>query len=91
VWNKDASRLAFQLSGDVGLRDADNSFSDIVVCLQDSPDVADCAKNEMVAEIAKKARKQILSASGEVMASEKGNFRAEKTQDKLSHLSNKDA
>jgi hypothetical protein len=91
VWNKDASRVAFQLSGNVGLRDAISSFSDIVVCLQDSPNVADCAKNEMVAKFAKKVRKQSLSASGQVMASKKGTFRAEKMEDTLSHLSNKDA
>jgi hypothetical protein len=74
VWNKDASRLAFHLSGDVGLRDAGNGFTGIGVCLQVPSDVADRTKIEMAAKAAKKARKSSLSATGQVMASEEGDL-----------------
>jgi hypothetical protein len=45
----------------------------------------------MAAKSAKKARKSSLSAAGKVMASEKSDLRAERTQGTLPHLTNKDA
>jgi hypothetical protein len=90
VWKKDASRLAFHLSGDVGLRDASTGFTGIEVCLQVSPNVADRAKIETAAKTAKKARKLSLSTAGQVIASEEGDLYAEKMQGALPHLSNKD-
>jgi hypothetical protein len=44
----------------------------------------------MAAKTAKKARKSSLSAAGQVMVSEEGDLRAERTQDTLPLLSNKD-
>jgi hypothetical protein len=46
VWNKDPSRLAFHLSGDVGLRNAGNGFTGIEVCLQVPSNGSDRAKIE---------------------------------------------
>jgi hypothetical protein len=66
AWYKDASRLAFQLSGNVGLRDAVNGITGIEVCLQIPSAVAYRAKIEMVAKTAKKARKSSLSATGKL-------------------------
>jgi hypothetical protein len=80
VWKKDASRLAFHLSGDVGPRNAGNDFTGIEVCLQVPKNVADRAKIKMAAKTAKKARKSSLSAAGRVMASEEGDLRAERIQ-----------
>jgi len=74
VWNKDASRLAFHLAGNVGLRDANNGFTGIEVCPQVPSDVANRAKLEMVAKLAKRANKSSLSAAGQVRASEEGNL-----------------
>ena len=91
VWNRDASRLAFHLAGDVGLRDAANGFTGIGLCPEINSDVADRAKAEIAAKIAKKARKTSLSAAGRVMASDEGDLRAEHMQQNLSHLVNKDA
>jgi hypothetical protein len=91
VWNKVASRLAFHLSGEVGLRDAGSGFTGIEICLKLLLDVADRAKIEMVAKAAKKARKSSLSAAGQIMASEKGDLYAERIQEALSHLGYKDA
>jgi hypothetical protein len=45
----------------------------------------------MAAKTAKKARKSSLSAAGQAMGSEEGDLRAERIQDTLPHLSNKDA
>jgi hypothetical protein len=56
VLTKDASRLAFRLSGDVGLLDADSRFTGVEVCLLVSPHVAGRAKIEMAAKTTKKAR-----------------------------------
>jgi hypothetical protein len=64
VRNKDTSRLAFNLSGDVGLRDAGNGLTGIEVCLQVFPDVADRAMIEMAAKTAKRASKSSFSAAG---------------------------
>jgi hypothetical protein len=57
VWNKDTSRPAFHLLGDVGLRDAGSGFTGIEVYLRVLPNVADCAKIEMAAKTANNARK----------------------------------
>jgi hypothetical protein len=73
VWNKDqGSRLAFRLSGDVGLRDAGSGLISKRVYLQIPSNVADRAEIEMAAETAMKVRKSCLSAAGKVMASEEG-------------------
>ena len=84
MWNRDASRLAFHLAGDVGLRDAANGFTGIGLCPEINSDVADRAKAEIAAKIAKKARKTSLSAAGRVMASDEGDLRAEYMQQNLS-------
>ena len=63
VCNKDASRLVFRLSGDVGLRDNGGGFTGTEVCLRVSPKVADRAKTEMAAKTAKKARKSSLNTA----------------------------
>jgi hypothetical protein len=91
VWNKDASRLPFHLSGDAGLRGAGSSFTSIEVFLRVPPDVADRARIEMAAKTANKVRKSSFSAAGRVMASEEGDLRAERIHRTLPHLSNKDA
>jgi len=91
VWNKDASRLAFHLAGDVNLRDANNGFTGIGVCPQVPPDVADRAKIEMAAKAAKRARKSSLSAASQVMPSNGGASSAEGMQESSQHVSNRDA
>jgi hypothetical protein len=85
VWNKDTSRLAFHLFGDVCLRDAGNGFTSI------PSNVADRAKIEMAAKTAKKARKSSLSAADNAMASKEGDLRAGRIQEIIPRLSNKDA
>jgi hypothetical protein len=85
VWNKDSSRLAFRRSTDMGIRDAGNGFTGIGVRVRISSNVADRAKTEMAAKTAKKAHKSSLSAAGQVVASEKGDLRTERTQDTLPH------
>ena len=66
LWKKGASRLAFHLSGDVGLRDAGSDFTGIGVCLEVPSNVVGRAKIKM-AKTAKEARKSSLSAAEKVI------------------------
>jgi hypothetical protein len=52
VKNKNTSRLAFELSGDVGLRGAGSCFTGIEMCLEVPQVFADRAKIEMAAKTA---------------------------------------
>ena len=87
VWNREVSRLAYHLAGDVSVRDVANGFTGIEVCAQVNSDVASRAKMEIEFKVAKKARKSSLSAAGQVVASEEGDLRAEHMQQNFSRIS----
>jgi len=86
VWNRDVSRLAYHLAGDVSVRDVANGFTGIEVCAQVNSDVVSRAKMEIEFKVAKRTRKSSLSAAGQVVASEEGDLRAEHMQQTLTHL-----
>ena len=86
MWNKDASRVAFHLSGDVGLHDTGNGLNGIGICLQVPSNVANRTQIDMAANTAKKARKSDLGVAGQVTASEEGDSRAERKQGTLPHF-----